>query len=140
MRRSIFHKIFSCLVLVILVGEKFDFLIFTAAGPSRSRSLQPHEKCYCSDCYDQHEGCLCWTNPDAEEKQDSTASTTPIIQACNCAPQQAGGTLPLSETKYWFDPILALRLCFPLESDWPEDKSFFLTDLFAPPVFHPPET
>jgi len=136
MRRSIFYKLFSCLVLVVFCGENFDFLIVTTGAP-RPRPSTHHEKCYCSECYDSHEGCLCWKNPDAQETADSVAATEVYYKACNCSPQESGGMLLSPEMKCLLYSASTLAPCFPAESDWPEDKSFFLTDLFCSSGFSP---
>ena len=142
MHRGIFYKLFSGLVLVVFCGENFDFLIVMATGSPRTRPSPHHEKCYCSECYDSHEGCRCWKNPDAKETADAVdpvAATDVFYKACKCSPQESGGILLSPEMKCLLYSASALAPCFPAESDWPVDKSFFLTDLFAPPVFHPPE-
>lgn len=140
MQRSLFYKLFSGLLLVAFCGESLDVLILTTVvGPSRTRPSPHHEKCYCSECYASHEGCLCWENPDAAATPEAVAAPDVYYKACNCSASQSGGIFLSSELKCLFYSTSALALCFSSESEWPEDNSFFLTDLFAPPIFHPPE-
>lgn len=138
MQRSIFYKLFSGLMLVVFCGENFDFLILMTTGPSQTRPSH-HEKCYCSECYASHEGCLCWENPEASKTPEAVATTDVFYKACNCSPQKSGGIPFVYEVKCLLCFAATLAPGFPTESDWPEDKLFFLTDLFAPPVFRPPE-
>ncbi len=139
MQRRILYKIFSGLMLVVFCSGNFDFLILLTAGTSPTRQSSHHEKCYCSECYASHEGCLCWENPEAAQTPEPVAATDVFYKACHCSPQQAGGIFLSPEMKCLFHSVTALAPCFPSASDWPEDKLFFLTDLFAPPVFQPPE-
>jgi hypothetical protein len=138
MRRSIFHQFFSCLVLVVFCGENFDLLI-VAAGAPRTRPALYHEKCCCSRCEVSQQSCLCGKNPSAKETTNSVAAADLVYKAYNCSPQKTGGILLSPEMKCLLYPLSDLAPCFPGENTWPGDKSFFLTDLFAPSVFKPPK-
>jgi hypothetical protein len=143
MRRNILYKLFSCLMLVVWIGENFDFLAAMTDGVPRTALSRQHEKCYCSDCYDSHEGCLCWKNLDAKEAADSAkpvAATDVFYKAYNCLPLESGGMLLAPEMKCLLYSASTLAPGFPAESDWPQDILSFLTDPFTPPIFHPPET
>jgi hypothetical protein len=138
MRRSIFHQFFSCLVLIVFCGENLDLLI-AAAGAPRTRSAPHHGKCCCSQCYDSQNSCLCEKNPSAKATANSVAVGDVVYKAYNCSPQATGGILLSPEMKCLLYPLSDLAPRFPNENVWPGDKSFFLTDLFAPSVFKPPQ-
>jgi len=139
MRHNILCRLFTGLILLVFFSENFDILILLTTDARRTPLPKAHEKCYCSECYDSHAGCLCWLNPGAEETATPSGSGL-FYRACNCPAPESPRTLFSSHLN---ECLLFLSLAsmprFPQESAWPEDKLLFLTDLFAPLIDHPPE-
>lgn len=140
MCHNIFFRLFSSLLLILFFSENFDFFILMGTEARRTPLPSSHEKCYCSECYDSHAGCLCWLNPGAEEAPN-TLGAAPYYRACNCpVPESAYPLFPSRLNECLLFLSLTLTPRFPQESVWPADKMLFLTDLFVPSIDHPPES